>query len=744
VLETCLAREASTDTLNKYLPDVRRIIINLLQGLKRKQATYRTRTAETEEDYAAKLRAQRPPMELPRIEDPSPTSPEPSVQVEPERQPSPTRKPAGSRSKRNLRSPPPEISRPPSRVSSPPTQTDALAKLQTSDALQRRASKRFSAYNFAKLDGIDGGEGRPGNIPPPPPVPGRHRPANGLPDQTRVIRPASPRKRSPARATPVPEEKEEVAPVPVTVFLHLGGETRKTSLSMGDCTIQSLRLLFVEKFQYNPGEDETFPEILATDRETGVRYTLERMGDITEGTTLTLDVQGTSLRVRADVVDSGLKKSFAEGISAILKEIGTLQHTVSAQQSLLSTLSDQNFTMKQELSTLKSSSLPRSTPPNTPTSLPPSVLKPTLVSLKQDLSSLKAEHLSLSTHISTTLSSLRSLPPPLQPSADTLSTQKHDLEQKTQELVTQSDDLSDQLDSLRIDILQKRIRPHPRVLASIKKHSTSVRAELSSAEAVLSAVKPVWKRVWQEELQRVIDGQEFLRHQETLLTDLSKDLADTEELLAHVVQAAELLETQRIPRREWLSGAVGSGGRDALLGEVKNVKTDSRDRVQAIERAEKARQRELGARRRNELQDELSEVVSKDRLRGLSLGAEKVERDREEKERRVREEIWRARKAEDEKEEKSTDEVKSEDSLRLGEEKAKRAASNGLISSSAGTDEAMSRSQSHSSGLARVKHVSVKPVKRYSADATRYDEDATNGDRNGVPVMIGVVETEGV
>jgi Actin interacting protein 3 len=80
-------------------------------------------------------------------------------------------------------------------------------------------------------------------------------------------------------------------PEKIPVFLQLGSSTRRTFVSVVDLTLQSLRLLFVEKFQFNPGGD-TFPDILVTDRDTGVRYILEEgMQDIIEGTVLTLDVE---------------------------------------------------------------------------------------------------------------------------------------------------------------------------------------------------------------------------------------------------------------------------------------------------------------------------------------------------------------------------------------------------------------------------------------------------------------------
>jgi hypothetical protein len=87
---------------------------------------------------------------------------------------------------------------------------EALEKLQTSDALQRRASKRYSAYNFAKLDGLDEGGNR--NAPPVP----TRRSGSYSPEMTRSPRPdrVAPRRKekSPERRprSPVLEEGESI------------------------------------------------------------------------------------------------------------------------------------------------------------------------------------------------------------------------------------------------------------------------------------------------------------------------------------------------------------------------------------------------------------------------------------------------------------------------------------------------------------------------------------------------------
>ena len=191
---------------------------------------------------------------------------------------------------------------------------EALQKLQISDALQRRASKRYSAYNFAKLD-IDAESSVVGG--PRPPIPSG-RSGSFSPELQRSPNPerTSPRKRSPDRRpieSSLREEDEaqvesrpgsvvikdmsnnevrDTSPEKIPVFLQLGSAVRKALVSLTELSLQSLRLLFVEKFQFNPGVD-TFPDILVTDRETGVRYILEEgVQDITEGTVLTLNVEG--------------------------------------------------------------------------------------------------------------------------------------------------------------------------------------------------------------------------------------------------------------------------------------------------------------------------------------------------------------------------------------------------------------------------------------------------------------------
>jgi hypothetical protein len=186
---------------------VREIVINLLQGLKRKQARYRARSHDSEDDYKNK--------EIP------------PVPAKERRRDSPARRPVGARNesvKRKETSQPPEdrlsgtnvpvikneipIPSPVKPSESDHSTNEALQKLQTSDALQRRASKRYSAYNFAKLDGFD--EAGSKNAPPVP----TRRSGSYSPEMTRspqLDRISRRKDRSPERRpvhSPLPEEDE--------------------------------------------------------------------------------------------------------------------------------------------------------------------------------------------------------------------------------------------------------------------------------------------------------------------------------------------------------------------------------------------------------------------------------------------------------------------------------------------------------------------------------------------------------
>lgn len=196
-----------------------------------------------------------------------------------------------------------------------PAVADSLAALKKSDVLERRASKRFSTYNISKItsnnsarkslrgnlnrrslaasnaltsgelavlaevddeDGSEMGEhskslSRP-VTPPVPPLP------------TMI---SSPELETIAESVskPVPSTPSSK----ISVFLQLGREVKKISIEPG-FSFAGLRVLFVDKFAYNPGL-ENFPAIYIRDPASGVQYELEDVDEVKEKCLLSLNIE---------------------------------------------------------------------------------------------------------------------------------------------------------------------------------------------------------------------------------------------------------------------------------------------------------------------------------------------------------------------------------------------------------------------------------------------------------------------
>lgn len=266
------------------------------------------------------------PMQPPSvvIDEPSPQSP-----IEPDRG--------------NSLSPPPELPTVDTLTANPGV-ASSLAALRKSDVLERRASKRFSTYNISKMTGVPrdrsgpgtghlnrrsllaGGGGTPTarelaalteadeevEAPPaiPPTSPRRQRsisrtrgPPPGEVAEGRPPVPPLPRTQSapshpssltpgePSRRISTPEPLPGVSntPQPITVFLQVGREVKKAKMEPG-LTFSSLRMLFVDKFAYNPGQED-FPAIYIRDPSSGVQYELEDTDEVTDRCLLSLNIE---------------------------------------------------------------------------------------------------------------------------------------------------------------------------------------------------------------------------------------------------------------------------------------------------------------------------------------------------------------------------------------------------------------------------------------------------------------------
>ncbi|KAJ4357976.1 Bud site selection protein 6 [Didymosphaeria variabile] len=819
ILEETLSQEASQASLDNFLPRIRDIIINLLHGLKKKQQRLRQRNGapiggsprqgsvgsvgEVEEPQQARAASTRLParqesdliengpdlpprsssvpgrasptkydalpsnpranrttnasqlstdsslssttaQQIPVIapypsEDPMPKSPDPRQQQD---------WPA------NFPPPPP-----------PPKQQDALAALQRGGELERRASRRFSAYQIQKHLGTNG-------IPMPPvqnsPIPNRGRdvresmnavrvrgsvlhsrqrsnarpavetqfdrtndvsrriseessrssalnvqpPQEPAPEDSPVaktpedklgapkypegdtpelgatlngplVEPAGlpsespvkePRKASsiPARMnsrrtktpspSPQPEpfvpEQSPQSGKELTIFLQYKSKIRKYVFSDGaDLNPGRLQLAFIEKFAWDTHRNGELPEIHIQDPVSGVRYELEDMNDIKERSVLVLNVE------QLDEVKSHIDDKF-HGLNRLVENIKSV---VEDQQSAIQRVAERQQQTSKELagiaagstlssaraSTLLTPSSPMPTGGSSEVSLSSAAQLNEVQSLRRDLAVVKQTYSSMVADIEASMSAIRTKAAAVKSTAvkaalptlegDTgrayINDGKKTLQEDSEKMVTRVDDIQDLIEDLRKDVVTRGVRPLPRQLEIAAKDLSKATSELKRLQDLLAKEKPLWTKIWEQELQTVCEERDLLSMQEDLAADLQDDLEKAAETLELVEQATKQQNLQTEDGKG--QGTRSASGRNLLHAVAFDKAVDPRQArdadlklLNALRRPDSANlQTGMGG----EFKKELGEFVGEGKLK-KSGGVEEVERLRKAKDERARKE----------------------------------------------------------------------------------------------------------
>lgn len=212
-----------------------------------------------------------------------------------------------------------------------------------------------------------------------------------------------------------------------------------------------------------------------------------------------------------------------------------------------------------------------------------------------------------------------------------IDTGKKKLDTRSQNVLTEVEKLQDIIESVRDDVIKRQITPNAMYFKSIKKDIDSVASELASLSEHIKTVKPMWKKTWEEELQNIVEEQQFLTHQEEFLSDLLEDHKAMIEVYGHVEKVISL--------RRPAGGKRGKGfkprpqddnpdGLTAVMLEIRGAQVDSDKRLQAIEANQKHRRKEMAAGSTHDLHDELYEFVGQKKLK-MTGGAEEAERVRQ-------------------------------------------------------------------------------------------------------------------
>jgi uncharacterized phage infection (PIP) family protein YhgE len=156
--------------------------------------------------------------------------------------------------------------------------------------------------------------------------------------------------------------------------------------------------------------------------------------------------------------------------------------------------------------------------------------------------------------------------------------------------------------------------------------------ELAELKADVEEAQPRWKKAWEEELQAVVDEQQFLKDQTELMAEQDEEYERLQQLFNQLEKVVQLQATHR-PRKQTVLNVVsaeeGPMQLTQVIQEISCIAPDSERRLKALERAEKLRRIEL-AGRVDEFEQELVGFVSEKKLRPTG-GVEEAERRREER-----------------------------------------------------------------------------------------------------------------
>ncbi|XXG96963.1 SERTA domain-containing protein 3 [Hypoxylon texense] len=468
--------------------------------------------------------------------------------------------------------------------------------------------------------------------------------------------PPEKKQKPPAQDQSPPLDKE------LTLFLQYKSKVKKFVLPEGytDLTIGRLQLAFIEKFSWNTAlNGSDLPEIYIQDPVSGVRHELEDLSDIKDRTVLALNVEPLD----------EVKKHIDEGLGALKKAVDEVKQNINDQGSALQRVSDRQLETAKEMARMAAappaiveSVRPSGTSTGAGTSakLSPSQLRE-LQSLRRDLAVLRQTYSNFQTDIQSSMSTLRGKAANVSAAAAKASVPdvegdsgyaylakgRRQINTDSDHLVTKVDDLQDLVEDLRKDVVNRGVRPLPRQLESVSKDIQILTKELKKVQGYLAREKPVWTKIWERQLEEVCQGRDELKVMEDLMIDLQDDIEKASETFALVEQATKEQMKENMPAARQFSKGLHNLGNSAdpnaakegVLGEVRALQPNHEDRLEAIERAEKLRQKELESRRDNPLKQELTNFVEEGKLK-KSGGFEEVERARKAKDERIRREVW--------------------------------------------------------------------------------------------------------
>ena len=482
-------------------------------------------------------------------------------------------------------------------------------------------------------------------------------------------------------SVPAEQYTPEESPQPekeLTLFLQYKSKIKKHVLPEGsaDLSIARLQLAFIDRFAWNTHSNGIeLPEIYIQDPVSGVRHELEDLNDVKDRSVLVLNIEALD----------EVKRHFDDGLGSLQKVVEGVRRAIDGQQTSMKQMTDLQQDAAKNIARMTVTSQPISNHTNSladrqkigtlvPASANSSNQLSEIQRLRRDLAVVKQSFSSFNSDINSSMISIRAKAASIKatavetagPSPDTnngrnyVNTGKKTVGEESESIVNRVDDLQDLVEDLRKDVVSRGVRPLPRQLEGVSKEISVATADLKKMQEYVKREKPMWTKIWEKELEVVCNDREFLTMQEDLIADLEDDLEKATQTFALVEQATKqqnlhAAQVQGGPSalRSSSKGLISAGpdhdvdpikAKDGVLGEVRALQPNHETRLEAIERAEKARQKELESRMEGAFKKELGSFVDEGKLR-KSGGVEEAERLRKVKDDRIRREGYEKQRA---------------------------------------------------------------------------------------------------
>lgn len=489
--------------------------------------------------------------------------------------------------------------------------------------------------------------------------------------QRRISRRAQTATPPPQVETPLNNEDSPQAGKPLTLFLQYKSKVKKVILEDGynDLSVARIQLAFIDKFAWNThSEGIDLPEIYIQDNLSGVRYELEDLSDIKNNTVLVLNVEPLD----------EVKRHIDDGLSSLRRVVEGIKISIDDQQGAIQLVSERQTESAKELASIlvapthsvastPNSSAQRGTSTTTSSSSGLDQLSE-IQTLRRDLAIMRQTYSSFTSDVEASMAAVRTKAasvksvalkvalPSISGESGRAYVKKglYDTLHKDQTAAFERvDEIQDSIEDLRKDVVTRGVRPLPRQLEQVAKDLANAATEVRRLEGFLAKEKPMWIKVWKQELQQVCDDKAAVQESEMLVTDLTADLEDAESTFRLVEEACK---QQNLEPADGKGARNVSGGRmvtlnsvdqsldprkakDGVLGEVKGLQVDHESRLEAIARAERNRQKELESRKEGEFTKEVASFVEEGKLKKTG-GVEEAERLRKARDERARREYY--------------------------------------------------------------------------------------------------------